>query len=204
MGIRVIRDPGLKNGIEIANAISSRLVVERLQPSDGGQYTVRVTNSEGSATSDAATLVVEALDAITSGLVAYYSFDEATGTALNDGSGNALHGTLNDMDPSAWVTGPIGGAIRFDGVDDYIEVAHSPLLDMTTELSVSVWLRTYGLSSANYDRVLRKETNFNFSLLPNGVARTHGVLKTPYDSPAQAWELETSSASTLTALRASP
>ena len=189
-GKRPVEYQWLRNGVAIPNATSNRLVAERLQPSDAGQYTVRVTNSQGSTVSDAATLTVEALDAITSGLVAYYSFDDASGTKLTDASGNGLHGVLKDMDASAWVAGPIGGAIRFDGVDDYIEVAHNALFNMTTELTVSVWLKTYGLSTANYDRVLRKDTNFDFSLLPNGVARTHGIGKAPYDSPAQAWELE--------------
>lgn len=187
-GKRPVEYQWLKNGNPISGATSSRLVVERLQPSDAGPYSVRVTNSQGSTVSDAATLTIEALDAITSGLVAYYDFDEGAGTTLTDRSGNGLHGTLKAMEASAWVDGPIGRAIRFDGVDDYIEVAHHALLNMTTELTVSVWINVYGLSSANYDRVLRKDTNFDLSLLPNGVARTHGVGKTPYDSPAQSWE----------------
>ncbi|MCP5516574.1 MAG: hypothetical protein H7A45_04850 [Verrucomicrobiales bacterium] len=189
-GKRPLTYQWLKDGVAIDGATGSKLVVSRLQPGSAGDYTVQVTNSEGSVESEAATLVVEALDAITSGLVAYYSFDEGSGTLLADGSGNHLDGTLKDMDDTAWETGPIGGAIRFDGVDDYIEVAHDALLNMTTELTVSVWLNPYGMSSANHDRVIRKDTNFDFVLLPNGELRTYGIGKTAYFKPA-GWEFDT-------------
>lgn len=187
-GKRPLTYQWLKDGVAIEGATGNKLVVNRLQPSSGGAYSVRVTNSEGSTESDAATLDVEPLDAITSGLVAYYNFDEGSGTLLADTSGNELDGTLKDMDDTAWVEGPIGGAIRFDGVDDYIEVPHDALLNMTTELTVSVWLNPYGMSSANYDRVFRKDTNFDLSLLPGGVLRTHGIGKAPYSTAAQSYE----------------
>ncbi|MFZ1695125.1 MAG: thrombospondin type 3 repeat-containing protein, partial [Flavobacteriales bacterium] len=44
-------------------------------------------------------------------LVAYYRFDDGSGTALQDRSGNGLHGTLTNMDPATdWVNSgaPIG------------------------------------------------------------------------------------------------
>lgn len=189
-GKRPVSYQWLKDSEPIAGATASTLTLTRLKPSDSGDYSVQLSNSEGSTASAAATLQVEALDAITSGLVAYYPFDDGSGTTLTDDSGNSLNGTLKDMDDSAWVPGQIGSAIRFDGIDDYIEVNHNDLLNMTTELTVSVWLNPYGMSSANHDRVFRKDTNFDFVLLPNGEIRTYGIGKTAYLQPG-AWDLET-------------
>ncbi|MCP5521189.1 MAG: immunoglobulin domain-containing protein [Verrucomicrobiales bacterium] len=190
-GMRPVTYQWLKDGQPIDGATGSTLTVPRLQPSDAGDYAVKVTNSQGSTTSTAATLEVEALDAITSGLVAYYPFDDGSGTTLSDLSGNNLNGTLYDMDDSVWVTGQIGGAIRFnDTTANYIEVAHNDLLNMTGELTVSVWLNPWGMSSANHDRVFRKDTNFDFVLLPNGEVRTYGIGKTAYLQPG-GWELDT-------------
>lgn len=191
-GKRPVTYQWLKDGQPIDGATGSTLTLPRLKPSDSGDYAVQVTNSEGSVTSAPATLQVEALDAITSGLVAYYPFDDGSGTTLTDQSGNSLNGTLEDMDDSAWVTGQIGGAVRFsDTTANYIEVAHNDLLNMTTELTVSVWLNPYDMSAANHDRVFRKNTNFDFVLLPNGVLRTYGISKTPYDSPGASWDFDT-------------
>jgi hypothetical protein len=39
-----------------------------------------------------------------SNLVAYYRFDDASGTSLNDLTSNNNHGTLTNMDNSDWVT----------------------------------------------------------------------------------------------------
>jgi hypothetical protein len=188
-GKRPLEYQWLKNGIPIAGAVQNTLTLNRLQPADAGGYAVRVTNSEGMTTSEAALLEVEALDAITSGLVAYYTFDDGPGTTLTDSSGNNFHGQLVNMDDASRIAGPIGGAFRFDGSDDYIVVGHDPMLDLTTEATVSVWLKVDGMSPANHDRVIRKGTNFDFVLLPGGVVRTYGIGKAPYDGPAQSWEL---------------
>lgn len=52
-----------------------------------------------------------------SGLVAYWKFDEGSGTTIHDSSVNNNTGTLNG--PS-WVDGKYGKALGFDGIDDYV------------------------------------------------------------------------------------
>lgn len=54
------------------------------------------------------------------GLVAWWSFDEGSGTTANDSSENSNSGTLYN-DP-AWVTGKQGSALSFDGSNDYVDV----------------------------------------------------------------------------------
>jgi hypothetical protein len=59
------------------------------------------------------------------GLVAYWRFDEDSGTTAYD-TVNDNHGTLHNFDwtaNSGWTTGKIGGSLSFDGVDDYVSVS---------------------------------------------------------------------------------
>ena len=53
----------------------------------------------------------------TPGLVAAYAFDEGSGSAANDASGNGKDGTISG---ASWVTGHTGGALSFDGTDDHV------------------------------------------------------------------------------------
>lgn len=188
-GKRPLQYQWLKNGVEIPGATGNTLTLARLQPADAGAYSVRLTNSEGTTMSPEANLEVEALDAITSGLVAYYTFDDGPGTKLTDSSGNNLHGVLKNMDDSSRVQGKISGAIRFDGIDDFAVVDHNPLLNLTSEGTISLWLYIDGLSEGtDWDRVFRKGTTFDFVLLNNGVLQLNGINKTPYPSPTGAWQ----------------
>ena len=176
-------------GEAIEGATSSSLVLTKLSADQSGDYTVRITNEQGSTTSNAAGLEVERLDAITSGLVAYYTFDESEGETLQDSSGNNINGTLESFDEGFGVPGRIGGAIAFDGDDDLISIPHNDLLNLANEATVSLWMNIEEFAS--YDRVFRKAVNFDMVLLGGGVIRTHGVNKTPYSSPGDTWEVGT-------------
>ena len=72
--------------------------------------------------------------------VGLWLFDEGTGDAAEDSSGNNNHGTL--MNGPTWVDGQFGGALEFDGADAYVEVAHADSLTMTSEITVAFWFRT--------------------------------------------------------------
>jgi hypothetical protein len=73
------------------------------------------------------------------GLVAYYNFDDGTGLALAEITGTATAGELFEFpeDDSQWVAGQIGGALEFDGVDDFVIVPEYPLAE--TSFTVSIW-----------------------------------------------------------------
>ncbi len=84
-------------------------------------------------------LLAVALDV---GLVAHWAFEEASGTTAVDSSGNNNHGTLVNG-PSRTV-GKIGGALNFDGNDDYVNVPNSTTLDQGLEnngFSVAAWVK---------------------------------------------------------------
>jgi regulation of enolase protein 1 (concanavalin A-like superfamily) len=56
------------------------------------------------------------------GLVGHWKLDDGSGTTAWDSGGNGYHGTLVG-DPT-WVTGVDGGALQFDGRDDYVNMSN--------------------------------------------------------------------------------
>ncbi|PXF60218.1 MAG: hypothetical protein C4B59_09685 [Candidatus Methanogaster sp.] len=71
------------------------------------------------------------------GLVAEWHFDEVSGSVLVDSSGNGNDGVIHG---ATWVEGKYGKALRFDGVDDYVEMPDSPLWNFGTgDFTVSFW-----------------------------------------------------------------
>jgi hypothetical protein len=57
------------------------------------------------------------------GPVGYWRLDEKTGTSANDSSGNTYTGTLGTGNSApSWSTGKNGGALKFDGTNDYVSV----------------------------------------------------------------------------------
>ncbi|MFC1787803.1 LamG-like jellyroll fold domain-containing protein [Patescibacteria group bacterium] len=70
--------------------------------------------------------------------VAYWGFEETTGTTAND-SFSSSNGTLTNMTGSEWTAGLIGGALEFDGVDDHIVLPASAGLD--SQGSIAIWFK---------------------------------------------------------------
>jgi hypothetical protein len=70
-------------------------------------------------------------------LVAWWKFDEGTGTIAYDSAGNN-HGNL--INGPTWTTGQIGGALSFDGVNDYVQVPYSPTLTVTSTFTFAFWI----------------------------------------------------------------
>ena len=114
-----------------------------LTTNDTGAYTVVVTNSLGSVTSAPASVVVLAVANVTSGLAAYWAFDEISGATANDSTTNANHGALVNFpgDDSQWTAGQISGALRFRGAgsNDYVNVDNYPKPGSTLTISAWVW-----------------------------------------------------------------
>src|SRR5690606_24648565 len=139
-GKRPVTYQWFHDGEEIPGANGSVLSILSLNMDDAGDYTVRITNSEGNVTSSAATLVVESLDHITSGLIAYWNFDETQGEKVIDQSGGGNDGDLQNFSAIPGVVGAVGGAFDFDGIDDFIIVPHKPGLDLNDQATISAWI----------------------------------------------------------------
>jgi parallel beta-helix repeat protein len=80
------------------------------------------------------------------GLVAYWNFDEGSGTVLHDQAGSN-DGTING---ATWKpTGGIsGGALSFDGDNDYVQFTN-PVRN-TPPYTVAIWVKTAGLNAIRY------------------------------------------------------
>lgn len=76
----------------------------------------------------------------TTGLVAYYPF---SGNA-NDESGNSYNGTVQGPTLSNDRNSNSNKAYSFDGVDDYISVAHNDALNLIGNFTISVWYKSDG------------------------------------------------------------
>ncbi len=58
-------------------------------------------------------------------LVAWWRFDEGSGTIATDYSGNGNDGVLNGG--AQWVDGQLGGAIQFNGTNSFVRAPHIPM-----------------------------------------------------------------------------
>ncbi|NCC50259.1 MAG: PKD domain-containing protein [Spartobacteria bacterium] len=67
-----------------------------------------------------------------------WPFDEMYGLTAFDISGNENDGTIVD---ATWDTGHAGAALAFDGSGDYVEIADSPVLDLTETVTLSAWVK---------------------------------------------------------------
>ncbi|MCX6791130.1 MAG: LamG domain-containing protein, partial [Candidatus Gribaldobacteria bacterium] len=100
--------------------------------------------------------------------IAQWKFDEGSGNYAYDSSGNANTGSLSlggSATSSAWVSGVYGGAMNFDGVDDYVSMGEPAILNLTGPFALSAWLYPtpphlqgyggiYGNRSGNGERIL--------------------------------------------------
>ncbi|MBN1169343.1 hypothetical protein JXA63_05665 [Candidatus Woesebacteria bacterium] len=115
---------------------------------DGDMDEVRVYNRALSPSE------VEKLYSWAPGPVAYWKFDEGSGTgsnAVKDSSGNSNHGTMqSSMTESNWIAGKYGKALDFDGSDDYIDSPYGENIDPTTAPhTFMMWVKWDGVVGLN-------------------------------------------------------
>lgn len=73
------------------------------------------------------------------GLMAYFAFDEGSGTTVADLSGNANHGSIIG---ATWGPGVFGQALGFDGSSQFVEIPSAPsIADMGDAMSINTWIQ---------------------------------------------------------------
>jgi hypothetical protein len=92
------------------------------------------------------------------GLVGAWGFNEASGTTTADASGNGRTGTIREAVRTA---GRSGGALRFDGVNDWVTVADHATLDLTTGMTIEAWVRPAAMSG--WETVVTKERSGGYA-----------------------------------------
>jgi len=123
-----------------------------------------LTNNHLPTTTWASTLNTSPIGPSTlySGLVGWWTFDGNNMTSnVKDSSGQGNNGSLvltpagNTATSTGVVPGRLGQAFKFDGVDDYVNVANSTSLNITTNtVTVSVWVN--GFSPGNNKAIVFK------------------------------------------------
>ncbi|KPK40434.1 MAG: hypothetical protein AMJ78_07220 [Omnitrophica WOR_2 bacterium SM23_29] len=78
--------------------------------------------------------------------------DEGSGSIIYDQTTNDNDGTITG---ATWTEGIIDSALGFDGIDDYVEVADSPSLNPTDEITIELWVKFNGAPTW-WNRILSK------------------------------------------------
>jgi hypothetical protein len=80
--------------------------------------------------------------------IGHWKMDEASGTQVDDWSGNANHGTMTNMDPIGdRVAGKNNKALDFDGIDDYVGIGTA----INNINAVSFWIKPTSTSQSILD-----------------------------------------------------
>ena len=148
---------------------------------------------------------------VSSGLVAYWNFDEGTGTTTADASGNANHGTL--VNGPQWASGVAGKALSFDGTDDSVDVLNSNSLNLSNVFTLSAWVKPTA-AHTDFRSILVKNYKYYLyasvagycgdgSPLGGFAETTNNTVCAPAPSPLNTWThlSLTSDGSTLTLYR---
>ncbi|MBN1311952.1 MAG: discoidin domain-containing protein [Anaerolineae bacterium] len=70
--------------------------------------------------------------------LAWYQFDESSGTTAVDASGNGLNATL--VNGPTWVSGRVGNAVNLDGSNDYVSMP-SGILSSLNDFTIATWVK---------------------------------------------------------------
>ena len=106
-----------------------------------------------------ATCDIDPASCVNSGLVGYWDFDEMGGTTARDKSGNGNTGTLGGGTAAyrpSWSQGvqplsggkPGGGALKFDGVDDWVDAGNGTSLNINPPITYTAWIKPHDYGGA--------------------------------------------------------
>jgi hypothetical protein len=147
------------------------------------QLAARARDAAGNQTTTAAQPVMVSNGVAAAGLVAAYNFNEGTGTTLTDRTGLGHTGTISG---AIWTTlGRFGGALSFDGSNDWVSVADANDLDLTMGLTVQAWVYPTALGTGTWRTVLIKERTGGevYNLYANSDTSRPKVYLTPAAQP---------------------
>ena len=126
---------------------------------------------------------------LTSGVVAYWKFNETTGTTASDSSGNGNDLTLNNFAGDYWIPHYppriFNNAIFPDGVNDDALTASTLLINSTTDWITSFWIKGSGSSNSTNMMMSKSTVTSNYIFLRKGstpyIRWQHGANNTRED-----------------------
>ncbi len=95
-----------------------------------------------------------------SNLVAYYNFNEGTGTTVSDKGNNSNNGTMANMTIDDWVSNSLFAqnySLDLDGSNDYLQITDDNAIDINSSITISAWI--YPTNIANKDGIISKRTS---------------------------------------------
>jgi hypothetical protein len=100
------------------------------------------------------------------GIAALWHLDEGTGKTAYDSTANNNDGTLSG--------GKFGNALSFDGVDDRVEVSHSPSLDISgTAITLEAWINANTFPASGRVNVISKVHAYALQVSDGGKVRVY-------------------------------
>ncbi|MGB2591015.1 MAG: LamG-like jellyroll fold domain-containing protein, partial [Candidatus Acidiferrum sp.] len=106
--------------------------------------------------------------AASTGLVAAYSFNEGSGSTVNDSSGNGNNGTVSG---ATWTTtGKYGGALSFNGKSSRVVVNDSASLHLSSGMTLEAWVSPTNVPNS-WEDVIYKQNDIYFLEAGSGVSK---------------------------------
>jgi hypothetical protein len=84
--------------------------------------------------------------------IAHWTFDEGSGSIAHNSAGSG-DGTISG---ATWEAGKIGGALRFDGVNDYVNCGHAAVLSGMQAITISAWINADTWKTGEGARIISK------------------------------------------------
>jgi len=109
------------------------------------------TNLNGTGT----TTLAAPVRALRPGLVAAYGFEEASGANVADLSGKGHTGVI--FGATRVTSGKFGKALSFDGISNWVTVASSPSLNLTTGMTLEAWVNPASTSTDWRDVIMKEQ-----------------------------------------------
>ncbi len=119
----------------------------------------------------------------TGDLVAWWRLDGIDGDLTLDSSGHGNHG--RPVGSPQWQQDPSGGALAFDGWDDYILVGNGPDFDITSEITLACRVKVTQFTAA-WQPILTKG-NYSWRLIREANRRGIEFACTGLDVPGTVW-----------------
>ncbi len=154
LSIMLVDTSSTEGGTIVGNGDESYVYTPAAGFSGVDRFTYSVADGYGgSATATATVTVTAATTPASAGLVLSLGFDEASGLAALDASGGGRNGAIRG---ALRVPGRNGGALQFDGVDDWVTVPDAAALDLTTGMTLEAWVNPTAAMSG-WDTIMLKE-----------------------------------------------